>query len=48
MASEPPDGISSVVSVRRVRIDGIVSVWVCPLPSDCVRVSEFSFESSDT
>ena len=28
MASEPPEGISTVVSARRVRIEGIVSVVV--------------------
>src|ERR1700693_4480637 len=30
MASVPPDGISTVVSARRVRIDGIVAVAVVP------------------
>src|ERR1700730_19401858 len=28
MASEPPEGISTVVSARRVRIDGTVMFWV--------------------
>ena len=30
MASVPPDGISTVVSARRVRIDGTVSGLVVP------------------
>ena len=43
IAIEPPEGISSVVSARRVLIDGIVCVLV-PWTSWI----EFSFESSDT
>ena len=30
MASVPPDGISTVVSARRVRIDGMVADAVVP------------------
>src|ERR1700739_3003294 len=41
IAIEPPDGISSVVSARRVLIEGIV---VPPAPP----VKEFSCETSDT
>src|SRR3981081_1144645 len=40
----PPDGISSVVSARRVLIEGTVSV----LPTACVRGMAFSFDSSET
>ena len=48
MASEPPEGISTVVSARRVRIEGMVSVVVSLMPTDCVSVSWLSVESSDT
>src|SRR6201991_1772940 len=44
IAIEPPDGSSWVVSARRVLIEGTVS----ELPTACVRVMEFSFDSSDT
>ena len=43
MAIEPPEGISSVVSARRVRIEGIVS----ELPF-WFSVIELSLESSET
>src|SRR6266404_9286670 len=41
MAMEPPEGISSVVSARRVLIEGIVDPLAPP-------VKEFSVETSDT
>src|SRR5882757_6284635 len=44
IAIEPPDGISRVVSARRVLIEGTVS----ELPTAWVMVMEFSFDSSDT
>jgi hypothetical protein len=45
IASEPPDGISTTVSARRARIEGIVRVWLVPgTPS----VIAFSLERSDT
>src|SRR5471030_3172296 len=44
IAIAPPDGISSVVSARRVLIEGTVSA----LPADCTSVKELSFDSSDT
>ena len=45
MASEPPEGISTVVSARRVRIDGTVTVWAVP---GTEIVSAFAVERSDT
>ena len=39
MASEPPEGSSTVVSARRVLIDGMVSEVVWLTPTDCTRVS---------
>ena len=45
IASAPPDGISTVVSARRVRIEGTVSVWVEP---GIAMVSALSVERSDT
>src|ERR1700691_5824664 len=45
IASEPPEGISTVVSTRRVRIDGTVAVLVVP---GWVMVIEFCDERSDT
>ena len=48
MAIEPPEGISSVVSARRVLIEGMVSEFVeLPLRA-CVSVIELSFDSSET
>ena len=44
-ASAPPDGISTVVSARRARIEGTVSVWLVP---GYVDVIAFSVERSDT
>src|ERR1700692_4043436 len=44
IAIEPPDGLSRVVSARRVLIDGIVSA----LPAVWTKVKELSFDSSDT
>src|SRR3977135_1576568 len=44
IAIEPPDGISSVVSARRVLIEGTVS----ELPTAWVRVMALSFDSSET
>src|SRR3954468_4125255 len=43
IAIAPPEGISSVVSARRVLIDGTVS----ELPTACVRVMALSFDSSE-
>src|SRR4051812_36324242 len=45
MASAPPEGISTVVSARRTRIDGTVKLDVDPV--DC-RVKALSVERSDT
>ena len=45
MASEPPDGISTVVSARRTRIDGMVTFWVAP---GTVSDSALSFDRSET
>ena len=45
MASEPPDGISTVVSARRVRIDGTVADCVVP---GSAMVSAFCVDRSDT
>src|ERR1035441_5602380 len=42
-ASDPPDGISTVVSARRVLIEGMVSVW-----PPCTRVTALSVDRSDT
>src|SRR5215831_20544581 len=44
-ASEPPDGISTVVSARRVVIEGMVRVWVEP---GTAKVKELSVVRSDT
>src|SRR5262249_30557876 len=48
IAIAPPDGISSVVSARRVLIEGIVTVFTVEAVTDCDRESELSFESSET
>ena len=48
IASEPPEGISTVVSARRVLIDGMVNEVVWLAPTDCARVSWLSVESSET
>src|SRR5580658_4246843 len=45
MASDPPEGISTVVSARRTRIDGIVMVAD---DDGCASVIELSLERSDT
>src|SRR6185369_2594057 len=45
MAKEPPDGISTTVSARRVWIDGTVSELADPLTCNVI---EFSTERSDT
>src|SRR5579863_2715622 len=45
IASAPPDGISTVVSARRVRIDGIVAD--CAVPGTEI-VSELLLDRSDT
>ncbi len=49
IASEPPEGISTVVSARRVRIDGMVAddLAVRVVPGTAM-VSEFCVERSDT
>ena len=44
MASAPPEGISTVVSARRVLIEGMLN----EVPCACTSVSWFSVESSDT
>src|SRR5690242_6004600 len=44
-ASEPPDGISTTVSARRVTIDGTVSA--CVEPGTC-RVTALSDDKSET
>src|SRR3954464_599363 len=48
MAIEPPDGISSVVSARRVLTEGMVSEFVVLPLRDCVSVIELSIDNSDT
>src|SRR3954469_22225583 len=48
IAIEPPDGISRVVSARRVLIDGIVTEFTVEAVTDCDRVIELSLDSSDT
>src|SRR5471032_2260780 len=48
IAIEPPDGISSVVSARRVLIDGIVTELTVEAVTDCDSVIELSFDNSDT
>src|ERR1700684_4662834 len=45
MASVPPDGISTVVSARRVRIDGMVADALVP---GSTTVIEFWVDRSDT
>src|SRR3954470_16904879 len=45
IASAPPDGISTVVSARRTRIEGTVRVWFEP---GACKVSALSVERSDT
>src|SRR5215475_6902241 len=45
IASAPPDGISTVVSARRTRIDGMVTFWVAP---GTVSDSALSLDRSDT
>ena len=47
IAIAPPDGISSVVSARRVLIEGIVSE-LRAAGTDCESVIAFSFDSSET
>src|ERR1700688_4553094 len=44
-ASDPPDGISTVVSARRVLIDGMVSDWFEPGTD---KVKALSVDRSDT
>ena len=44
-ASDPPDGISTVVSARRVLIEGTVSDWVEP---GTAKVKAFSVDRSET
>src|SRR6202158_159340 len=44
-ANDPPDGISTVVSARRVLIEGMVNVWVEP---GTARVNALSVDRSDT
>src|SRR5208282_3331712 len=50
IASEPPDGISTVVSARRVRIDGMVAdePGVFGVVPGTAIVSAFCVERSDT
>ena len=45
---EPPDGISSVVSARRVLIEGMVLELVVVEVCACDTVMALSFDSSDT
>src|SRR6202044_589579 len=45
IANEPPDGISTVVSARRVRIEGMVAVRLLP---GWAMVSEFCEDRSET
>src|SRR4030088_827272 len=48
IAIEPPDGISSVVSARRVLIEGMVTEFTVEAVTDCDSVIEFSLDNSDT
>src|SRR4030088_2499142 len=48
IAIAPPEGISSVVSARRVLIEGIVTELTVEAVTDCESVIELSFDSSDT
>src|SRR5207253_9116690 len=48
IAIEPPEGISSVVSARRVLIEGMVTELTVEAVTDCDKVRELSLESSDT
>src|SRR3569833_1572925 len=48
IAIAPPEGISSVVSAWWVLIAGMVSELVVTDETDCERVIEFSFDSSET
>ena len=48
IAIEPPEGISSVVSARRVLIEGMVSEFVDVALTACDSVIELSFDSSET
>ncbi len=45
---EPPEGISSVVSARRVRIEGMVMEFVDDELSACDTVIELSSDNSET
>ena len=47
IAIAPPEGISSVVSARRVLIEGMVSEFVDAVTA-CESVIELSFDTSDT
>src|SRR5271167_341215 len=47
-ASAPPDGISTVVSARRVRIEGMVTDEPGPVDPGIGMVSELAAEMSDT
>src|SRR5882762_5428593 len=48
IAIAPPEGISSVVSARRVRIEGMVTELTWEEVTDWDRVIELSFDNSDT
>ncbi len=48
IAMAPPEGISSVVSARRVLIEGTVNELTVVELTACDSVIEFSFESSET
>src|SRR6202795_2862186 len=48
IAIAPPEGISSVVSARRVLIEGTVTVFTVEAVTACASVIELSFDNSDT
>src|ERR1700688_3279034 len=48
IAIEPPEGISSVVSARRVLIEGMVTELTVELVTACDSVIALSFDNSDT
>src|SRR5512139_1599380 len=48
IAIEPPEGISSVVSARRVLIEGTVREFTEVVVTACDSVIELSFDSSET
>src|SRR3954471_23908740 len=48
IAIAPPEGISSVVSARRVLIEGMVTEFTVEAVTDCDSLIELSFDNSET